>query len=156
MPLEPLQTDEKLDKPVKRGPDMDTQMLFGCSGFVLASIGSYILAVWPFVLLMEAERLATLGLAAAIGLIPYTLIGGFLTRRFGLPGACGFVGGAMAVSIFLYLRLQQAFLSAQAKQGEMPDYPEIFQILLPVGWVFWTLIVVLIVLPKSELPDLRD
>ncbi|MDR3690619.1 MAG: hypothetical protein P4L46_14670 [Fimbriimonas sp.] len=150
MPFEPLQTDEKLDQPVKADPDMDTAMLFGCSGFVFTSIGGYILSVWPYLVFQDSEILARLAMCSAIGLTPSALLGIAATRRFGLAGACGFVGGSMATGIFLFLRLDQAFVAALARQAPKPDYPHLLVYLVPAGWIILTLILALVFMPNEE------
>lgn len=149
MPFEPLRTDEKLDTPVERAPDMDAAMLFGCTGFVAASIGCYILSVWPFLLFSETEKLSMLCLATAAGLIPATVLGVIATRRFRLAGACGFVGSALATGIFLYLRIEQVFLSALARQAPTPDYPRAMVYLVPLAWILLATIIALAVMPKE-------
>lgn len=151
MAFEPLNTDEKLDKPGKIAPDMDSVMLFGCSGFVFTSVGGYILTVWPYLVLQDSEKLARLGLCSCIGMLPAAVLGVASTRRFGLAGACGFVGGSMATAIFLYLRIEQTFISALARQAPKPDYPQILTYLVPLGWVIISVIFALIFLPDEKL-----
>jgi len=150
MAFEPLETDEKLDTPVKRAPDMDAAMLFGCSGFVLTSIGGYLLSVWPFLVFSDTEKLTVLASAAAVGLIPAAILGIFATRKFRLAGACGFVGGALSTGIFLYLRLEQVFISALSRQAPTPDYPKITMYLVPLGWILTTAILSIAFLPKES------
>ena len=152
MAHEPLRTDEKLETPVPRPRDMDAQMLVGCTGFVLASIGGYLLTVWPFFVFSDVQFLRVLAIAAAAGMIPAAIYGGIATRRFGLPGACGFFAGAVATAIFLVLRLQQVFVAAQAQQDVAPNYPPAFQYLVPVAWLLAALLVAALLLPKGELP----
>ncbi len=150
MAFEPLQTDEKLENPVARPPDMDAAMLFGCSGFVLSSIGGYMLSVWPFLVFQETEKLTTLATAAAIGLTPAAILGIVSTRKFRLAGACGFVGSALSVGIFLYLRIEQTFISSLARQAPAPDYPKVVMYLAPLGWILISAILGLLFLPKQE------
>jgi len=150
MAFEPLETDEKIDTPTKRAPDMDTAMLFGCSGFVITSIGGWALSVWPFLVLPDTERIAMLGLASAVGLTPAAILGILATRKFRLAGACGFVGGAMSTGIFLYLRIEQIFISAFARQAPAPDYPRAMMFLVPVAWVLVAAILALAFLPKEK------
>jgi branched-subunit amino acid transport protein AzlD len=135
MPFEPLRTDEKLDAPVRRERDMDTHMLIGCSGFVFTAVAAYVLSVWPFLLFSDSEKLSSLLLAALLGPLPAGLLGILACRRFGIPGATGFVGGSAIFAVFLYLRLDQLFVSAQSEQFPRPDYPASFAVLLPVTWL---------------------
>ena len=150
MAFEPLETDEKLDQPVQANPDMDAAMLFGCSGFVITSIGGYLLAVWPFIVFQDTERLTRLGLAAVVGLTPAAIVGIFATRKFRLAGACGFIGGSMATGIFLYLRLQQEFLAFMARQAPKPEYPSVAMYLIPLSWIVLSAILAIISLPSGE------
>jgi len=150
MAFEPLETDEKLEQPVQAAPDMDAAMLFGCSGFVLTSIGGYLLSVWPFITFQDTERLSGLVLASAVGLIPAAFVGIIATRRFRLAGACGFVGGSMATGIFLYLRIQQAFLAHEARQAPKPEYPSICIYLIPLAWIVLSTLLAIVSLPSSE------
>ena len=128
-------------------------MIMGCGGFVVAAVGIYLLGVWPFLAFQDVHRLRTLGLCAALGFFPTALVSAFASRRFGLPGACGAVGGALTVAVFLYLRVQQAFTAAVARQDTPPDYPDLFAILLPIAWVLGVTLVVSVLLPKGELPS---
>jgi len=151
MPLEPLQTDEKLDKPVKAGRDFDAQMMFGCGGFLIASIAGYMLSVWPFFAFQQVEQLSTLLMAMAAGMLPAAILGLVATRKFGVAGACGFVAGAITTAIFLYLRLTQAHLSYLAQQSPRPDWPQILSILVPLGWVLAVAFLAVLFLPKGEI-----
>ncbi len=150
MAFEPLQTDEKLENPVEGSRDMDTAMLFGCSGFVFTSVGGYILSVWPFFAMRGTEYLNILGLTLALGLGPAAVLGAFAARKFGLAGACGFVGGAMTTGVFLFLRLQQVFLSAKIDQAPTPNYPESMVTLIPLGWVLTSIFLAILLVPKHE------
>ena len=156
MPFEPLQTDEKLDSPVPRKPDMDAQLLAGCTGFVLASIGSYGLSIWPFFTGGDVYRAQGLLTACLMGFAPATLYGALLVRRFGLAGACGFFAGAMATALFLIFRLQQLFMAAQMKPEFAPEYPTIMPYLLGGAWVVWSALVGLLLMPKGELPGKNE
>jgi len=156
MAFEPLQTDEKLDRPIPKARDMDGQMLFGCSGFVLASVGSYLLSIWPFFAFSNTDRLASLGLASALGFVPAFALGGVATRKFGLAGGCGAIAGALTSAIFLYLRIQQTFLSAAARQAPTPDYPAVLQWLVPTGWVLAVVLAASLLLPRGELLEEGD
>lgn len=150
MAFEPLQTDEKLEGPVQKQKDMDAAMLFGCSGFVFTSIVGYALSVWPFFLLPETQKLVNLAIAAGIGLTPAAVLGVVATRKFGLAGACGFVGGSMATGIFLYLRIEQIFIAALARQAPPAEYPRIVTYLLPLGWILLSAILAIAALPREE------
>jgi hypothetical protein len=131
VPFEPLRTDEKLDRPIKPQRDFDTQMILGCSGFAVVAMLTYGLTMWPFLTLPEAERIGRVALCASLGFLPASVIGAVASRRFGIPGATGFVAGAAVSALFLYLRLDALFIAAEARQGPVPDYPAAFRLLLP-------------------------
>lgn len=150
MPFDPLETDERLEAPVKAAPDFDSQMLFGCSAFVSTSLGTYALAIWPFFAIADTHLLNRLMLAALIGAVPSTIVGIAMTRRGGLAGACGYLGGTMALCVFLFLRIEQIMLGLKLKELPLPDYPPSFQTWFPLGWLCWTLLLCLIFLPRSE------
>jgi hypothetical protein len=150
MAFEPLNTDEKVEGSSPRVRDMDAQMLFGCSGFLLASLGGYVLAVWPFFLFQETQRLSTLATSCAAGLGPAAVLTGFLARKFGLAGACGAVGGAIATAMFLYLRINQVFLGWMARQIPEPEYPPMMQWMLPVSWILVVLLIGLTIAPRED------
>ena len=150
MAFEPLETDERIEGSVKREPDMDTAMLFGCSGFVVTSIGGWALSVWPYLVFPDTEKLQMLFLASAAGLIPAAILGVIATRKFGLPGACGFVGGSLSTGIFLFLRIEQIFISALARQAPNPDYPRMMMYLVPLAWILVSAILALIFLPREK------
>lgn len=151
MPLEPLQTDEKLTAPVKAKRDMDTVMLFGCGGFVMAAFLVYGLAIWPFFLIQDVFTSAQLAKVCAMGLLPAALAGGIIARKGGLAAACGVIGGALTTAIFLFLRLQQLFVAAVAKTDQPPEFPETLQFLVPLAFVLAILLLVVVFLPKREI-----
>jgi len=151
MAFEPLQTDEKLDVPEQTAQDMDKQMLFGCSGFLIASVVGYLLTIWPFLAFQKIEQTFWLAACFAAGGGPAIIVGLISTRRFGLAGACGFVAGAMTTGIFLYLRIQQSFLSALAKSSPTPEYPDSFIWLLPIVWILLCVFLAVVALPKGEI-----
>lgn len=153
MPFEPLQTDEKLPAKVKPERDMDSQMIFGCSSFVFVSLMSYILAVWPMFVIQGTHTLVNLAVALGAGLIPATILGGIATRKTGLPGACGFVGGAMAMAIFLFLRLEQLMLGYSRNDIPQPEYPRSWVWLVPLVWLVAAVLVAIVLLPKREFLD---
>lgn len=150
MAFEPLQTDEKLEVPVVQKRDMDSAMLFGCSGFVFTSIAGYVLSVWPFLIFQNTDQIRPLAISAATGFLPAAIIGVIATRKFGLAGACGFVGGGLSTGIFLFLRIEQTFIAALARQGPTPEYPPLMKYLVPSGWIVISAILALIFLPKER------
>lgn len=143
-------TDEKLEKPVKRGHDLDTVMLFGCSSFVVVSLVNWALVVWPFFLFQDTFVLKTLELCLAIGLAPATVMGAVTTRIYGLPAAAGFLAGSVCSGVFLYLRIQQVMAFVGVPDAPQPDYPASWGWMIPVAWVLLTLIVIAVFMKPSE------
>lgn len=136
MAFDDLQTDEPLSQRKKPPMDMDSAMLMGCTGFVLASLATYALAVWPYFLVIEEQHTwLGLGKAMAIGGVPAFGLGFLLVRRYGLPAACGAIGGAMATGIFIYVRLQQVMLGFDVPEVPDPEYPRFVSWLLPLVWL---------------------
>ncbi len=141
MAFEPLKTDEKLEKPIKKGPDMDSQMLGGCSVFVFTSFATYALGIWPFFLLTDLHLLQRVLLACALGMGPAAVLGAVFGARGGLAPACGFFGGAVTVAVFLYLSLRQVALGHTLPDLPRPDYPPTFSALIPIAWVACALLI---------------
>ncbi|MCX7799651.1 MAG: hypothetical protein N2109_04835 [Fimbriimonadales bacterium] len=152
MPFEPLRTDEKLDHEAERPRDMDTHMIAGCSGFVATSLLTYFLALWPHLVFHEGYRLATLAAGLGFGLVPACILGAVATRRFGLPGACGFLGGVMAFSVFLHLRIQQFLAARGSRDLPQPEYPDDFQWMVPLLALALAVLAAAASLPRSERP----
>lgn len=151
-----LATDEKLDEPVPRERDMDTQMLVGCSGFVLVSFGVYFLVIWPFLVWLDIYRLTTLGIALVAGVIPAFVVGAIASRKVGIAGAGGFVGGILAVAIFLYLRFEQAFAAGLARQSPEPEYPKAVQWIGPTGLLLAAVVIVLFFVDRKTIGTETD
>lgn len=152
MAFEPLNTDERLETPVKRERDMDSAMLLGCSGFVTESLLSYALAVWPWFVVDAMHQIPKLALAMALGGIPALVVGAIGCRKFGLPAACGFVGGGLSTAIFMYLRLQQVVAVRGNYQFPQPEYPNLWVWLVPGAWLMVVVLAVAVLLPRSEWP----
>lgn len=152
MPFEPLRTDEKLDREAERPRDMDAHMIAGCAGFVATSLSAYFLALWPQLVFHQGYQLATLAAATGFGLIPACVLGAFAARRFGLPGACGFLGGIMAYAVFLHLRIQQFLAARGSRDLPQPEYPDEFQWMVPMLALMLAVLVAALSLPKSERP----
>mgnify|MGYP005836536831 CR=1 FL=1 len=138
MSWEPLRTDEPTDVPARKKADLDAQMLSGCTGFVAAALSGYGLAIWPFFVFPDAHTVRHLLFCLAAGGIPSSLLGVGASRRFGLAGAAGFVGGGMAAAVFLFLRLEQAVMFRGVPDAPQPEYPDFLKVLVPAAWVLWT------------------
>ncbi len=150
--MEPLRTDEPLPEGQRtKNRDFDNAMLAGCSSFVFAALGSYFMSTWPFYLWQEAERSQILLQDCACGVLPALAFGIFASRKALLAGACGFVAGFMATSVFLFLRLDQVFVEAKADRLPPPDYPEWLRTAIPFGLVVLAVTVAVVSLPSKEL-----
>lgn len=152
MPFEPLRTDEPIEGPPAKTRDMDTQMLFGCTAFVIAALITYLLVLWPFFVFPESYLLSQLLLALGLGCVPATLFGIYACRRSGLPGGSGFVGGALTTSIFLYLRLDQMMLGLEVREAPKPEFPHSWTWIVPLVWLLIAVVATGLSLPKGLLP----
>jgi hypothetical protein len=135
---------------------MDSQMIFGCSGFLVASVLGYLMSIWPFLAFQQTEQAIWLLLCMLFGPGPAVVLGAFATRKFGLGGACGFIGGALCTAIFVFLRIQHSFTSYLAQQAPRPDFPEIFQYLVPLVYVLLCVFIAVLLIPKSEFEEEAD
>lgn len=151
MAFEPLLTDEKLDNPPPKERDMDTAMLLGCSGFVGVSLITFSLVLWPHFIWTDVFQIRVLGMACAVGMIPACIVGIVAARKGALAGACGFVGGAMAAAVFLFLRLQQIKPAVQGRDALEADYPLNFAWMVPVGWLCLAALIAIIATPRDRL-----
>ncbi|MBS1704533.1 MAG: hypothetical protein JST40_01555 [Armatimonadetes bacterium] len=151
MPFEPLQTDEKLDAPIKAEPDFDQVMLKGCSFFVVASLMSYFLAIWPWIAVKSPEKLGGFFLAVGLGFGTSGIFGAYCAHKSGLPGASGYLGGGLASAVFLHLRLKSLALGYDMREIPKPEFPLDWVWMAPVVWVLATLLVAAVFLLKS--PD---
>jgi len=150
VPFETFKTDEPLQRRAKKGPDLDTVMLFGCSGFVVVALVSWGLVVWPFFIFTDAHELRSLELCAALGMLPACVFGAVASRLFGLSGAAGFLGGSICSATFLYLRLQQVMAFRGVPETPQPEYPTVWGWLIPLGWVMASVIVIVLFLQPKE------
>lgn len=140
MAFEPLQTDEKVDRPVRGPADMDTQMLGGCSAFVVSAFITYGLGIWPFFVLPNLHLLQPLAYATAIGLGTTCVFGALASWRGGLAPACGFFAGSLTLAVFLHLFQNQIALGHTVPDLPRPDYPASMGVFLPLGWTLIALL----------------
>jgi len=151
MSFDPLETDEILEKPAVRERDTDTVMLIGCSGFVATSLVTYCLVVWPYFVFSGIHLFDALMKASAFAMVPALVFGALSVRKFGLPSACGFVGGGMATAVFLFLRLTEVQIRRGNREMEQPDYPSLWVWALPCAWLIAVFFVAVLFIKKSEI-----
>ncbi len=151
MAFEPLKTDEKFDGHIEKKPDFDSQMLFGCGAFLITSVFGYLMVVWPFFIFPTIEKLQTLGLDLGLGLVPWCIFLILMMRKGGLAAGCGGLGGSLSTAVFLYLRLQQPFISWRLQQIDKPEYPEAFIWLVPLAIPMLSIVLALFFLKKEEI-----
>lgn len=152
MPFDPLQTDEKIEGKKPKPQSMDDVMLSGCTGFVGCSIGTFILGAWPFMVFGSSDPVTpSLLYGFPIGLIPAAILGAYVSRKFGLAATCGFIGGAMALAVFMFLISQRMTLAIFYASGPRHFYSPAVVYLLPVAWLVLALAIAYVFTPKSEL-----
>jgi hypothetical protein len=86
-----------------------------------------------------------------LGCVPASIIGILAIRRFGVPGASGFVGGGMVASMFFFLRLQQIVAGKIDPHLPQPEFPDHWSWLLPLAWTLWTITWTLLLLPQQAI-----
>ncbi|MHB8637577.1 MAG: hypothetical protein ACYC96_14000 [Fimbriimonadaceae bacterium] len=147
--MKPLQTDERLPPgSVKPPTDADAAMLGGCAVFLTVALLAFGVAVWPHLAYPAAYRVTTLRTCLLMGLGPAAVVGAVGARQGGLAGACGFVSGALITSVFLFLRLQQVFVTSGVRSGPIPNYSPAAIYLLPLGWFVLALAIAAVAMPR--------
>jgi len=121
--------------------DPDKELMDGCASFLVIAVVGFSLVVVPFLLTLDVHRLGDLIQTCATGMVPCLILGAIAVRIRGLATGFGLVGSAMASSVFLFLRIQQISLAAQAGQSPPVEYPPVFQFLVPLGWILATVLV---------------
>lgn len=150
MALDPLQTDEKLDAPVRAEADTDTAMLWGCGAFTTLSFTVFFVSCWPYFVWLNVSTLNDLGRASLLGLLPATILSIVGARLRGLPASCGAVAGFTVVAVFLFMRIQQAFVAGMAKQAPMPEFGREWAYTLPAYVVIGSLILAFLFTRKDH------
>jgi hypothetical protein len=130
----PLPTDEHVPGR-KRDTDLDTVLLRGCGLFVVVSFSTLILSAWPYIVFGDLATFGGLARAAAFGLLPAWILGIVAAIRTETVGAAGFVGGALSVAIFLYLRLQQVALGYEIREVPKPEFAPAMVWMYPLAWL---------------------
>ncbi|HEY0867096.1 MAG TPA: hypothetical protein VGE01_06955 [Fimbriimonas sp.] len=115
--------------------DLDSQMMAGCSVFVLVAFLGFFLSVWPFFVWGSLWKTDVLLQASLVGFLPFGALGAAAARKAGVPGAGALVASSLAVATFLFLRLEQVRLSGLAQQTPEIEYEASLGIWLPIGWI---------------------
>jgi hypothetical protein len=131
MPFDPIRTDEKLEKPVKKKTDFEAHLMTGCMVICISSFLVLGLAVWPF-FTFEEHTVDGLKQISLFGLTPAVVFGGIVAYRFGLAGSSGMIGGAMTAAIFMYLKLAQTAIGKDVVDLPAPEYPVRWAWMLPL------------------------
>jgi branched-subunit amino acid transport protein AzlD len=154
MPFEPLDTDEKIEAGYpRRKRDLETQLLGGCMVVLVGSLITYALVIWPWFTFKEYE-ISGLEKMAVFGGVPASIFGVVVIRKLDAAGLAAFMGGAMAAGVFVFLRLQQSNLGRYAQDLPMPEFPERWVMLVPLGWLAWIILVALASYPRrAEQPS---
>ena len=147
--FEPISTDEKLVTPIREA-DPEMSLFRGFMFFSACSIILFFVQLWPFFVVYDLHIQANLSKATMMSLIPTAIIGMFLARLGGIPGATAFVTGGMIGAVFLVIRLGQVI--ALAGQGTNPplEYSPSMGWIIPLGWAVAAWILTAIVVPKKH------
>lgn len=137
-------------------PQIEKKMLTGCTGYVMLSLGGFVVGTWPFFLYTHHWLISELVKCAALGLVPSLLLGILGTRKYGVPGAAGFFASALATAIFIYLRLWQMFMGWEAQRSPEPEYPAAFMWLIPICWVLLVAFLAIFALSGTKSKDRLD
>jgi hypothetical protein len=115
-----LDTDEVLDKPVRRQYSMDRAVGSGCFAFTAASIAYFACVAIPFTAAGRVETFDQLYRVAALGAI-LALAAGLLATHFArLAGLLGSIAGLLPGGVFVYLYLWHEITQAPAIEGYQP------------------------------------
>lgn len=150
--MDPLQTDEKLEKPAPKVPDFERQLMGGCFTIGLLAIAVYIAGALPFFFVLEytVQGLVT---GALLGWIPAALVCAFLIHKMGIAGASGYLGGSLCAVVFIFLRLGQVMAGKMDPSLPAPEYPDDWAWLVPLVWMIGSIVVTLLAYPKEEPAD---
>lgn len=153
MPFEPLRTDEPYRGPKSKQKDLDSIMLAGCGAFVATSLITYALVIWPHFAFPTTHLLATLGLTCGIGMGSASIFGAYVTRKFGVAAAGGFLGGALSTAIFLNLRLKQVLMMDGVDEQPQPEFPANWEYFVPLAWILLVVVIIGLTLRREEFGD---
>ncbi len=126
----------------------DRQLMGGCASFITTSLVCYCLSIWPFIFADDLWTSAGFLRAMGLGFVPTTVFGIVSSRRFAVPGACGWVAAALTTAIFLLVRIQNLFTAGDSRQFPMPVFSRDLIWIVPIGYVLTVITLSLIVLPR--------
>lgn len=149
MPFEPLKTDEKYEGPAQAKTNLERQLMAGCTTIVVICFLVYFITIWPWFAL-PAYTVSGLTEALIFGAGASVILGIIATLKFKSAGGAGFLGGAMAASVFMYLRLNQIMLGKGHVDLPQPEYPERWEWLVPLAYMVLCIAVVAVLWPKEE------
>lgn len=130
--------------------DMDLMMLGGCSTFLISAFAVWGISLWPFFAFQFIERLTTLLLCLGLGILPGLVFGSILSRKGSLPGACGFIAGAVCVGVFLKLRLGEANMAAAGKYTKPLQWPSWLEVVAPLTYGVIAISLALLLVPPPQ------
>jgi hypothetical protein len=134
---------------MRKMDDPDQALMTGCGSFLVVAVIGFGLVVAPFLVFLDTHRLSDLARNCALGMVPAAILSVVAVRSRGLATAFGVVGASLSAAVFLFLRLEQISMAAQAQQSPPVEYPDVFRYLVPLGWVLVSTLVAVASL-KSE------
>lgn len=149
MPFEPLRTDEKFEGQAPKQTDFEKQLMSGCSVILVSCFIVYFMVIWPWIVFEDGYTVQGLIRVLSFGAGFASAFGIFLILKFKLAGASGFVGGAMASAVFMFLRMQQFMLARGSVDLPQPEYPDRWTGLVPLAWMMIVLAIVGVLWPKE-------
>lgn len=150
MPFDPLDTDEKLDKPVRRRKtSFEGELARGFFLIIMMSIGVFIWGWIPFFLLGDYTKAGIFG-TMLIGWLPLLGVGALLIRKFGAAGLSGFLGGSLPLTVFYYLTLAKTQLRNGVDNVAQLEFDPVMVYLLPGAWLALSLTIGLIAFPWGQ------
>ena len=136
MPFEPIRTDEKRSGARRKRTDYESELMAGCMVILVVSLLVFGVSVVPFFAVDEYTREGLLR-GILTGMLPASVLGVVSMRWFGAAGLSGFLGGALTVTVFLFLRLEQTMLGFYDINLPTPEYPERWKWFIPLAWALW-------------------
>jgi hypothetical protein len=150
MSFEPNQTDEILEKSSPRTKDFESQLMGGCSAFVVTSLLLFGISVAPFLVIADIATFKNLLTALGVAGVLVAPLGALATRKAAIPGASGTMAAALATAIFLLLRMQQVGMTRLVPDLIPPEWPPALEWLVPLIWVVAMFAVVLVFLKREH------